>query len=85
MSLRRSAFAPARRSSDAALDTSDTREYSGCMKKTNRRNQKPKGAIFPAAARGRWLPSDNTRPAVFADRKAVANRKACRGKVSSWD
>lgn len=55
------------------------------MKKTNRRNQKPKGAIFPAAARGRWLPSDNTRPAVFADRKAVANRKACRGKVSSWD
>lgn len=31
--------------------------------------------------KNRWLPSDNTRPSVFVDRKKEANKKAARGRV----
>jgi hypothetical protein len=48
--------------------------------KSNRRNQK-NTKIFPTSAKDRWLPNDNTRVATFADRKRVANKRACRGKV----
>jgi hypothetical protein len=36
---------------------------------------------FPTHAKDRWMPNDTTRPVTFPDRKAVASKKACRGKV----
>lgn len=51
------------------------------MKSTTRRNGKSTQSRFPKAGAGRWLPDDTTRPQTFADRKRVANKNACRGKV----
>jgi hypothetical protein len=52
--------------------------------KSNRRNRKRSkdAVVFPTAAKGRWVPSENTRAQTFANRKAVANKNACRGV--SW-
>lgn len=54
------------------------------MKKSNRRNRKrPADAIeFPAAMKGRWNPNENTRSQTYADKRAVADKRACRGKVA---
>lgn len=50
--------------------------------KSNRRNRKPSNTVaFPTAAKGRWNPADNTRPQVFVNRKAKADKLACRGKA----
>lgn len=56
------------------------------MSKPNRRNRKRSSDAvpFPTAAKGRWNPQENTRSQTFANRKAVANRNACRGKVA-WN
>lgn len=50
--------------------------------KSNRRNRKKAQTSFPAAAKGRWLPDDTTRARTFADRRKVASKRACRGKVA---
>lgn len=52
------------------------------MKSTTRRNGKSTKVAFPAAGKGRWLPDDTTRPQVFADKRKVADKRACRGKVA---
>jgi hypothetical protein len=52
--------------------------------KSNRRNRRNTETRFPTAVKDRWLPNDNTRAATFADRRAVASKRACRGKVA-WD
>lgn len=52
------------------------------MKATTRRNGKSTQTVFPKAAKGRWLPDDTTRPRIFADRKAVGNKRACRGPIA---
>lgn len=51
-------------------------------KSTTRRNQKGRTSSAPTAGKARWLPSDNTRPTVFADRRAIASKRACRGRVA---
>lgn len=51
------------------------------MKATTRRNQK-NTRVFPTHAKDRWLPNDTTRPQTFADRRKVADKRACRGKIS---
>lgn len=52
------------------------------MKKPNRRNQKSAKADRRFVTAGRWLPTDNTRPTVFADKRKTANKAACRGRVT---
>jgi hypothetical protein len=52
------------------------------MKSTTRRNQKGRTASASTVGKARWLPTENTRARTFADRKAVASKRACRGKVS---
>ena len=37
---------------------------------------------FPTHAKDRWMPNDTTRPQTFADRRKVADKRACRGKVT---
>lgn len=50
------------------------------MKKPARRR---KDAIrFPTHAKDRWMPNDTTRPQTFQDRRKVASKTACRGKVA---
>lgn len=51
------------------------------MKSTTRRNGRSQKSSTPTAGKGRWLPTDNTRPQVFPDRRAVARKTACRGRV----
>lgn len=51
------------------------------MKSTTRRNRSTKSAISKVG-KARWLPTENTRAATFADRRAVASKRACRGKVA---
>lgn len=59
--------------------------YHGCMSKNaNRRNRKSTETRFPTAVKARWMPNDNTRAVTFADRRKVADKRACRGKVA-WD
>lgn len=55
--------------------------YAVRMKATTRRNRSTKSTAS-TAGKARWLPSENTRPQTFADRRAVANKRACRGKVA---
>jgi hypothetical protein len=52
------------------------------MKSTTRRNRKGRTSSVSTAGKGRWLPTETTRPTTFADRRAVASKKACRGKVA---
>lgn len=52
------------------------------MKSTTRRNRKGTTASASKAGKARWLPTENTRPQTFADRRAVQNKRACRGKVA---
>lgn len=52
------------------------------MKSTTRRNRKGVTSSASKAGKARWLPTENTRPQVFADRRALASKKACRGRVS---
>lgn len=52
------------------------------MKSTTRRNGRSTKSATSTAGKARWLPIENTRPQTFADRRAVANKRACRGKVS---
>ncbi len=51
------------------------------MKSTTRRNRKGRTSSAPTVGKARWLPGDNTRPQTFADRRKVANKAACRGRV----
>lgn len=55
------------------------------MKSPTRRNRKGTTPSVSKAGKARWLPTQNTRPQVFADRKASASRSACRGKIREWD
>jgi hypothetical protein len=50
--------------------------------KANRRNRRASKPSAPTVGKARWLPTENTRPQTFAARKAVANKRACRGKVA---
>jgi len=52
------------------------------MKSTTRRNTKGRTSSVPTKGKARWLPTENTRPTTFADRRAVASKMACRGKVA---
>jgi hypothetical protein len=54
--------------------------------KSNRRNRKrPADApVFPTAAKGRWNPNENTRAQTYADRRKVADKRACRDR-SAWN
>jgi hypothetical protein len=76
-------MAEGRSPNESGLDSPELVRYSGAMK-NNRRPQKSKKSptAFPTAAKGRWLPDDTTRPVSFPDRRAVASKKACRGKVA---
>lgn len=51
------------------------------MKSITRRHNKPKTQTI-TAGKARWMPNDNTRAQTFADRRAVANKRACRVRVS---
>lgn len=52
--------------------------------KSNRRNRKRSAdaVVFPTPLKGRWNPAENTRAQVFADKRAVARKSACRGKIA---
>ncbi len=53
------------------------------MKSTTRRNRgKRPASLAPTAGKARWNPCDNTRAQTFADRRKVADKRACRGKVA---
>ncbi len=53
------------------------------MKSTTRRNRGKRSVpLAPTAGKARWNPCDNTRAQTFADRRAVADKRACRGKMS---
>lgn len=52
------------------------------MKSTTRRNRKGTTSSASKAGKARWLPTKNTRAQTFADRRAVASKRACRGKVA---
>lgn len=52
------------------------------MKSTTRRNGRSTKSSTSTVGKARWLPTENTRPQTFADRRAVANKRACRGKVA---
>lgn len=52
------------------------------MKSTTRRNRKGRTSSASTVGKARWLPTENTRPQTFADRRAKANKAACRGKVA---
>jgi hypothetical protein len=52
------------------------------MKSITRRNGRSQKSSANKAGKARWLPTDNTRPQVFPDRRAKANKAACRGKVA---
>jgi hypothetical protein len=67
----------------ATLDTSDVSLYCGRMKSTTRRNRKGTTSSASKAGKARWLPTQNTRAATFADRRALASKRACRGRVAS--
>jgi hypothetical protein len=46
--------------------------------------KKKKRKKLTSILQNRWLPSDNTRPSVFVDRKKQANKKAARGRIIEW-
>jgi hypothetical protein len=52
------------------------------MKSTTRRNRKGRTSSVSTVGKARWLPTENTRPQTFADRRKVANKKACRGRLA---
>lgn len=54
------------------------------MKATTRRNRKGTTSSASKAGKARWLPTENTRPTTFVDRRAVASKRACRGSVRGW-
>lgn len=43
------------------------------------------GKKIPKKAKGRWVPTNNTRPSVMPDRKKKENKKAARGRVNEND
>ncbi len=44
--------------------------------------EKKKKSKIPGEAKGRWLPTDNTRPGYMPNKKKKANKSKARGRVT---
>lgn len=78
MSLCESPSPPETRTNES-LDSPYVMQYAGPMNKPARTR---KNAVrFPTHAKDRWMPNDTTRPQTFADRRKVADKRACRGRI----